>query len=530
MTDKFKPLLYTTTLRNPERIKALLYVLKKFDGEELTDDLATKIMGEEIRYGLYRPMKKSDSVKSKWKSTPEGSFAEELLTDDEVKYMIENNPQHHKEAGFAYGFPSRFATVFDFTKELGFVYYNINEKIEFSELGNMLASVYEVRQEGNEIEAEIIHPEYEQQVFMHAMVKSQRHNPFVRVKNDNVPLILLLQVLSKLDSNPAFNTSEGKPKGISRDEIPLLIFWKNNDADAVYNRIVKLREDYKYEPSEEVICDICIKEIMNGEFKQFKTKSITEEYPDEYIRKMRITGLISLRGGGRFIDINTNEKERIDYILKNYSNYHLYSDERSYFDYMAEVDHNLINIQQVVPTVTDKASLLENWVCKYNWDVIKKELLIISKRTTSSDPVLRFLQKPVRFEFLSAIAIKKRLPHVTVIPGYKCDDTGLPTSTAGGDMADIECFEKDKGITVEVTTAEGRQQTVMEIWPIGRHLFEFKEKYKIDSQCIFIAPSLFPDSCMQIKYLKDTCKLTVRPYVIKDFINYLENNKELYEI
>jgi len=68
------------------------------------------------------------------------------------------------------------------------------------------------------------------------MAKSQRKNPFVRVLNDNIPLILLLQTI-------------------------------------------------------------------------------------DFIRKMRITGLISIRGAGRFIDINSNEKETVDYILKTYTNY-----------------------------------------------------------------------------------------------------------------------------------------------------------------------------------------------------------------
>jgi len=44
--------------------------------------------------------------------------------------------------------------------------------------------------------------------------------------------------------------------------------------------------------------------------------SILGDYPDDFIRKMRLTGLISLRGGGRFIDINTKETAAINYILK----------------------------------------------------------------------------------------------------------------------------------------------------------------------------------------------------------------------
>ncbi len=55
--SEYKPLLFTTTVRNPARVKSLLYILKKYDKNILTDNLAQKIMGELIKYGLYRPTK-----------------------------------------------------------------------------------------------------------------------------------------------------------------------------------------------------------------------------------------------------------------------------------------------------------------------------------------------------------------------------------------------------------------------------------------------------------------------------------------
>jgi len=88
---EYKPLLYTTTMRNPERLKYMLYILAKFKGQVLDDDLATKIVGETIRYGLYRPMKQNDSIKEKWKTTPNGVFSEYILTDTEVEYMLQKS-------------------------------------------------------------------------------------------------------------------------------------------------------------------------------------------------------------------------------------------------------------------------------------------------------------------------------------------------------------------------------------------------------------------------------------------------------
>lgn len=521
----YKPLLFTTTMRNPQRIKAMLWVLKKFNGQILDDKLATEIVGETIRYGLYRPMKKNESIKSKWLNAPMGEFGNELLSDSEVRFMIDKNPQEHKEAGFERGFPSRFATIFDFAKELGFVYFTPGEPISFSLIGDKLASVFDVCvSEDGVISVEEVHPEYEQQAFLHAMCKSQRSNPFVKVLNDNIPLILLLQVLKKINSDHRWNG-----KGVTRKEIPLFIFWKNNDAEALYQRICKLREKYRYNPSDEVIIDICRNEIMQGQMKKFDPASVITEYPDEYIRKMRITGLISLRGAGRFIDLNHNEDNRINYVLDNYSTYHKFSNERDYFNYMAEVDENLFAIEPIHVSPSQSEDLLKAWVKEINWLTIKKELDILAKRSrTSEHQVLKFIPAPARLEFLSALAIKSKLPNVRVIPNYACDDTGLPTSTAGGGLGDIECIENANGILVEVTMAEGRQQTMMEIWPITRHLKEFKDKYTTNSQCVFVAPSIFTDSQMQIKYVRDTEGQVIRSYNIPDFIEYLETSATLY--
>ena len=317
--------------------------------------------------------------------------------------------------------------------------------------------------------------------------------------------------------------------GISRRELPLLIFWKNNDAKALYDRIVKLRQSFRYDPSDEVIVDICIKEIMGGNFKDFKVKSIMDEYPDEFIRKMRMTGLFSMRGAGRFLDINKNEIERIDYVLSHYARYTHYEDERAYFDYMAKLDPNLINIQSKPIDATNSETLLNEWLNVYPWENIKKELTNLSTKKASSDNVLKLLAAPSRLEFLTALAIKSKLPQVRVVPNYSCDDTGLPTSTAGGNKGDIECYEHGHGILVEVTMAMGRTQTMMEVWPIERHLDDMRKEF--DAQCVFVAPDIYSDSKKQIEYVffSSQGEKRIRPYAIVDLISYLERTPVLYD-
>ena len=195
---------------------------------------------------------------------------------------------------------------------------------------------------------------------------------------------------------------------------------------------------------------------------------------------------------------------------------------------MAEIDEELISQKAEVLSEKQSNDLLTNWLEEYNWEKIKSELHILATRKISKDEVLKFLAAPVRLEFLTALAIKSKMPNVVVKPNYSYDDTGLPTSTAGGNKGDIECFENGNGVLVEVTMAEGRTQTMMEVWSIERHLSEFIKKHEIPSQCIFTAPSIYPDSKRQIDFVKFSNKLTIRDYPIDEFSAFLENEKQLY--
>lgn len=64
--SEYKPLLYTTTVRNPERYKDFIHLLKKFDGQILTADVVEQFEREAFKCGLYRPQKRvPESAKQK---------------------------------------------------------------------------------------------------------------------------------------------------------------------------------------------------------------------------------------------------------------------------------------------------------------------------------------------------------------------------------------------------------------------------------------------------------------------------------
>lgn len=502
--NAYKPLSFTTTVRNPERLKDMLAVLKNDNGKVLTNALAAEVAGEFIRVGIYRPMRVSPAVKEKWK---EGV----PLSDEEAATILQTNPQNHKEAGFDRGWASRFDTWFKLAKELGFVYYEMSQPIEFSEVGLKLANTE--------------HPEFEQQAFLNAFAKYQRNNPMRRVANENAPLILLLQVIKKLNADPAFNDA-----GITKLEVPLFLVWRNDDAEALYQKIKEIRLKHKYEPSWEVILKE-VDELTGGRHASMPDHTIMVEYPDDFLRKMRLTGLITVRGYGRFIDLNKKELAKIDYILDLYAKYEKYTSERDYFNYISSVDEHLISIGLVYETnVAEENRLLLNWAAHFNWNTIKSEMLKLTTSSPSStDAVLSLIPSPLRLEFLTSLAVLSKIPTAVVKPNYISDDEGLPSSHAPGNGADLECKEQEKYTLLEVTLLNGVVQVQREMPPISRHLHDFKSTHK-DTATFFIAPVIHADTVRWVEFIKHKEGLVIYNFSIQEFLEYLEKTKKLYQM
>lgn len=276
---EFKPLSFSTTMRNPARIVAFLNCILPYEGQILTNAIIDQVAIELIRKKLYVPNVVTKT--SEWKTVL--SSDEDFSTEVAMR-IKELSPQKHKEAGFDEGWPSRFDTWYKLPMEFGFIYYEIGKPITISTTGHMLSDAL------NETPA---NDEKIQKVFLNALMKYQTSNPFRKNANDNVPLPLLLRVIKLLKED-----SEENNAGIFRNELSLIICWPNNDAEQLYLTIKELRKQYRFSYSEEVIYEKCLAILGAGEDKKnrFKIEQITGEAVDEFIRKMRITGVVSLRG------------------------------------------------------------------------------------------------------------------------------------------------------------------------------------------------------------------------------------------
>lgn len=513
---EFKPLSFSTTMRNPARIVAFLNCILPYEGQILTNAIIDQVAIELIRKKLYVP--NIVAKIPKWKTV---LMSDEDFNIEEAMQIKELSPQKHKEAGFDKGWPSRFDTWYKLPMEFGFIYYEPNKPITISTTGHMLIDAL------NETPA---NDEKIQKVFLNALMKYQTSNPFRKNANDNVPLPLLLRVIKLLKEDCAENDA-----GVFRNELSLIICWPNNDAEQLYFAIKELRQQYRFSYGEEVIYEKCLAILGAGEDKKnrFKIEQITGEAVDEFIRKMRITGVVSLRGNGRFLDFNTFEIEKINYILQKYSSYPVFENKAEYFKYMGTIDSTILTAQHVESSIIDDArsNTLESWVKNYSKEEIINELYLACGKGESKNTVLRIIDKPTRFEFLTSIALKQHFTDLIVKPNYHVDDEGLPTFTASGGLSDIECFDTDNNPLVEVTLMTARIQATNEMPAITRHLLEAIEKYpnkKVFS--ILIAPSIHTDTKYMAEFSKYQYKVDILTYAVTAFIESAQSNQRLIDL
>ena len=311
----------------------------------------------------------------------------------------------------------------------------------------------------------------------------------------------------------------------------LFICWPNGDAKALYDKIKEIREDVGYSYSDEYMYEICL-ELLGATYRQrnrFKLSQICGEAVDEYIRKMRTTGIISLRGNGRFIDYNAWELEKINYILSKYADYCIFESKDAYFAYMGGVDPAIVSMASAVPMDTTdlRKSTLKRLASEYSKETIYGELHKVCHKSASSDYMLKILPGPVRLEFLISIAMVQNFKDLDVTPNYTIDDEGLPTNTASGGKADIVCRDQEYQSLLEVTLMCGRHDQVNnEIIPIRRHLLEEKKNRK-KTFSVFVAPVIHEDTKESAEWYKHKEDLDIITYAVDEFIEKLKEAEKI---
>lgn len=525
-----KILSFSTTMRNPNRISKILSILLLYENQILTHSVIMNILKSIIQNRLYYPqayLRTNGKLNSKFISGVE-------FKDNELNAIMRNSIQQHKEKGFDIGWESRFDTIFKLMKEFGFCYYWKGQKLLLSQTGKMLIEACYGSK--NFLDENMIDDDLISSVFLNALSKYQVGNPFKLNKNKNTPFVLLLKTLKILHNKDNGFT------GIHRNEIPVLCCWRDNNENALAAYILNLRDEIfrltknKFGYTREFIYEKCLFLLESDNRIRFKENQINMEAVDEYIRKMRITGLISLRGNGRFLDLNTNEQSKIDYICNKktpeFNNYLDDSQENQFkfYEYMSRIDSFLIEKSKIIQNENIKIKKLRELATIYNRNDIYKELLVFSKsKLNSQDELFKVILEPLRFEFLTSIALCQAFDDLEVVPNYKTDDEGIPISFAKGGMADIIATDKSTQSLVEVSLIRDRTQTTAEMIPIHRHLIDFiqnSDNQKIKFS-IFIAPIIHADALQYREFAKFKDKIDIVCCNIDDFIDTLNHSSEI---
>ncbi|MDQ7131234.1 AlwI family type II restriction endonuclease [Mammaliicoccus sciuri] len=569
-----KPISFDTTIRNPERLGKFLSILKKYENKILTYEIALEIEAWLIIYKIYEPTKdslgtytKEYSIKFKFIAEDQSKEAEKKVSLyfnewkksepgkfplDKMLYLLKNTIQKFKQdSSMPGGWVSRFYTQYLFSNELGFVHTEFGKKIQFSENGNMMIHNFtfgKVKENYNDV--------YEASAFLTAFSKYQSNNPY---RSNTIKVnffVLVLNVIKYL--NEKYNKH-----GIHREDLTFIIAWGSNDYVELAEYIYRFRAKFRYTASEETIYDYAMNLIeneVNPELKpaskefiakkktHYKHNKLINETRDEVIRKLRMTRLISLRGSGRFIDIDTLNKDKVDYILQTYSkniNFDA-SDYQAYLDYMGNVDKNLIypiEVNESEENFDIKQKALKTWAAE-PWDFLQKELVRSANGSNTDNLILREIKSTARFEFLISAVLYKALPKAIIQPNYIVDDEGIPYSTATGQTkyltgADIDIFEDSIHALAEPTISKSRSfQVEHEIPSIQEHVLETNEKDFDDSNrehidewfALFIAPNINKAVGNRIDIVREESGVEIYAWNAKDFGEYIQNLESIREL
>lgn len=561
-----KPIALDTTLRNPERIASFLSCIKPYEGKKLTHNLVLDIEADILRFKVAEATKatlgtyKTEAKKNKtWKpeDLSEGAEARvdayfehyqqsEVADFDKVRYLVGNTLTEHGEKGYMYGWAARFSTQVQLINEFGFGLVEPDKKIEISQVGNLLIKYYD---KGKPVE-ENYDENAEFSAFIMAFSKYQINNPW---RANTVKMNLLAFFLRSVKLlNEKYNG-----KGLYIYELPFLICWSNNNHEQFVEYIIKFRNKYGIQNvSDEIRYKYCMQllddtysgpefkeasdEFIEKKKKDYKPEKILKESPDELLRKLRLTQVVSLRGSGYFVDLNHLEEEKIDYIIEQYSDnkdFDTTTDLLDYMNYMGAIDSKLSFENEVFTEeqISKREDLLQTtlskWANEMDWEELIKEMNVTVTKKTSENKILHQIDKPTRMEFLVSIVMKKAMKHAIVKPNYKFDDEGVPFSHASGNNADIVINDRDTWANVEPTISNARSfQAEHEISSIEEHLFkDINETGDKNRFALFIAPKVQAAAVSRIEFARMIQNINIYAWESDDFVKFSQSINSLDE-
>lgn len=549
-----KPWSITTTIRNPDRLRDFLIVLKQLENCEWNLKNQKKYQVLLIKERLYGYGNNQFY---------DGLSQENLdLIDDPAREIPFKRAEEVFDAK-NYEDPSmRGRQSINPLKKFGFAVIE-EGKILITDLGKLfLDEKFDIGE-----------------VFLKSFLKWQIPNPDsndYRLEEgyDIKPFIGVLHLIQKV--NEKYGALGKQDKGISKEEFclfcPTLI--NHNNIDFYAEKIISLRKKLEGEGNQKrkVIFDkykneFAMEFLGNPDRREInKLLNNLKDYGDNAIRYFRLTRYIYIRGGGFYIDLEPRRSIEIKSLLSfDNAESRIFDSKEDYRRYISDISKPelpwetgeklieiIIKLKEDVKIferdlrlnpksfphyeklADDQLKKLIDELRNYRRELQEKQGYQKSQEDGQIENYIKGLEnifnfddKPILLEKLISLSLNALNDALKIKPNYPVGDDNEPTFTAPANTPDIECFYEKYNAICEVTMLTGRNQWYNEGQPVMRHLRDFENKYDDkNAYCLFIAPKLHRDTIntfwTAIKYEYEGKKQRIIPLSINNFIELLK--------
>ncbi len=555
----------STTIRNPERIPEFMKAVEPIVGSKWNHETQTEFFANQIARRIYTPTKKNLTAKTI-----------QLIQDEDSEITL---PQAHEiiEEKNYREIHLRGRTAMSVLVDNGLVTtFNI---VRLTDLGKELVA------------GRIPFNEVMFNFSLKWQVPQPGHSKFKSENGYSIrPFIGTLALIKKV--NELWQKDGNERKGISWDEFcifgPTLIDFA--DIDKWAKEIILLRNDVQ-----KAIGNAAKDSVFENRINRFLepllegVEQITDEklisnlydYGDNAFRYFKQSKFLTLRGGGRYIDISQISEAQVDMLITDEEYKPLFFETpEEYSEYMQDLNSfvppwatpekkktiekrlreilkekggeekskSKIKPQSSMPSALreDESILsLRSAITELNMQDLTNEAtsveflvncvddyLKLSRRQDIDEAEITRIKLPTQLEYVTFKTFLSINDLLQIRPNYPVDDEGKPTFTAGGNVPDLEIFYKDFNAICEVTFMTNRAQWMAESQPVQRHLYDFAEKnHDKDAFGIFIAPVVHRDTKNSFKQTFHTGidsldSLKIIPF---DFSTWIETVKYLAE-
>lgn len=548
---------FNTTVRNPERMEALLRILVGMEGVPFDAAGQERFFGLQIKKRFYTPMRRT--LGDELASAVYDSDQNEDLDDSVVSSILDKYRGSVDSAG-------RGRTSVAVLNRFGLsIALQSHGPVVITPLGKKWLS--------GEIDDE--------ELFTRFLLRWQYPNPIESGYNafDIKPFLGVLHLVN--DVNAAWIELGNKPVGLSKEEYRLfaLSLKNKNEIAVAVRQIVDFRQRTRSlsgKQRTDFINDfarsraIAIYSYSNEEDLRKQIGNL-KDYADSSLRYLRISSLVVLRGSGRYVDIAADKVAEVKSIIKSVPVGSIdFSTAEEYIGYLGDLSYELpwqneddlrlisenlasvleaeagdasINVDTAdisLKPVAQQVNILQDKIndvriqklrsLKHNLDVLDEAIDKLSDITSSRYETVT-ARPSLDFEWYTSRALMVLNDALRIDPSYKVGDDGLPTGFRGN-TSDIECEYTSFGMTVEVTLLNGRDQWYAEGQPVMRHLRDFEDKLTNakHAYCIFVAPYIHRDTLNQFwvsnKYEFEGSRQRIVPMTVSEFVDLLRKAKE----